>query len=266
MPEPDIARGFGDVDRSADPSAFVNYLHQARDDFVDVKQRARDALALRAGDATLDLGCGTGDELGPLAQIVGPQGRVVGVDVSDRLVAEAWARTGLIPSIHVAVGDAHALPFAEDEFSASRAERVLMHVEDPGRALAEMVRVTRAGGRVIAIEPDWDTLIIDSDDLGMARRVARAHADAIRHPDIGRRLPRLATDAGLETLGIEFTTIPIRDPERAEAVFRLRAAIDNLDDVAASSWWDAVKSTSTRRPFVAAVTAITLISRKPPRE
>src|SRR5215211_1960720 len=85
-----------------------------------------------------------------------PQGRVVGVDVSDRLVAEARTRPKETSSIHVAVGDAHALPFAEDEFSASRAERVLMHVEDPCSALAEMARVTRAGGRVIAIEPDWD--------------------------------------------------------------------------------------------------------------
>jgi len=266
MPEPDIARGFGDVDGTDEPSAFVEYLDQARDDFVELRQRARDALALRAGDSALDLGCGTGDELAPVAQIVGPQGRVVGIDVSEALVAEARARTRATPSIHVVVGDAHELPFAEGEFSASRAERVLMHLQDPGRAVAQMARVTRAGGRVVAIEPDWDTLIIDSDDLRMARRVARAQADAIRHPDIGRRLPRLATDAGLEILGVQHATTPIRDPERAEVVFRLRAAIDSLEDAAASSWWDAVKSMSTRYPFFAAVTGTTLVARKPPHE
>ncbi len=265
VPEPDIARGFRDVDGSGEPSAFVKYLDQARGDLVELGQRGRDALALRAGDAVLDVGCGTGEELRSLAQTVGPQGRVVGIDVSERLVAEARARTKQTPSIDVLLGDVHALPFAEDEFSASRAERVLMHIEDPGRALAQMARVTRAGGRVIAIEPDWDTLIIDSHDLRMARHVVRAQADAIRHPDIGRQLPRLAADAGLEILNVDHTTIVIRDPERAEDMFRLRAAIDSLQDATASSWWDAVKSRAMRQPFFAAVTGITMVARKPPR-
>ena len=265
MPEPYIARGFRDVDSSSEPSAFVEYLDAAGDDLADLKRRAIDALALRAGDATLDVGCGTGAELRSLAQIVGPQGRVVGIDRSERLVAEARARASENPIIEVVAGDAHALPFAAGEFSACRAERVLMHVEDPGTALAEMARVTRAGGRVLAIEPDWDTLIIDSDDLGMSRRVARAQADAIRHPDIGRRLPRLAADAGLMILAVEFTTIPIRNPDRAEVMFRLRSAVDSLADASASSWWDAVKRQSMRRPFFAAVTGVMMVARRPPR-
>ena len=141
MPEPDVARGFRDVDSSGDPSAFVEYLDAARDDLVDLKRRAVDGLALRAGDAMLDVGCGTGEELRSLAQIVGPQGRVVGIDRSERLVAEARARTRENPIIELVVADAHAVPFAEGEFSACRVERVLMHVEDPGTALAQMARV-----------------------------------------------------------------------------------------------------------------------------
>jgi len=265
VPEPDVARGFRDVDSSGDPSAFVEYLDAARDDLVDLKRRAVDGLALRAGDAMLDVGCGTGEELRSLAQIVGPQGRVVGIDRSERLVAEARARTRENPIIELVVADAHAVPFAEGEFSSCRVERVLMHVEDPGTALAQMARVTRAGGRVVAIEPDWDTLIIDSDDLAMARRVVRAQADAIRHPDIGRRLPRLAADAGLEILAVDYTMIPMRHPDRAEVMFRLRSAVDSLADAAASSWWDAVKRQSRERRFFAAVTGMTMVALKPPR-
>ena len=118
---------------------------------------------------------------------------------------------------------------------------------------------------MVAIEPDWDTLIIDSDDLAMARRVVRAQADAIRHPDIGRRLPRLAADAGLEILAVNYTTIPMRHPDRAEVMFRLRSAVDSLADASASSWWDAVKRQSRERRFFAAVTGMTMVALKPPR-
>jgi SAM-dependent methyltransferase len=91
---PDIARGFRDVDSSGEPSAFVEYLDGVRDDLVDLQRRAAEALGLRAGDPTLDVGCGTGEELRSLAQIVGTQGRVVGIDRSERLVEEARAERG----------------------------------------------------------------------------------------------------------------------------------------------------------------------------
>ena len=74
-----------------------------------------------------------------------------------------------------------------------------------------------------------------------------AQADAIRHPDIGTRLPRWAADAGLEILAVDYTTITIRDPDRAEVMLRLRSAVESLADASASIWWDAVKSQSVRR-------------------
>lgn len=100
----------------------------------------------------LDVGCGTGDEVRALAHAVGPRGRSVGVDASAVMVAEAQHRhaaSGL--PVAFVVGDAQHLAFADASFDRCRAERVLMHLDDPERALAEMRRVVRSGGRLSSV-------------------------------------------------------------------------------------------------------------------
>ena len=260
MPERDIGGGFRDVDSSGDARAFIAYLDEARDLLAGLKRELIAALALEPGDAVLDVGCGTGDDLTSLAAVVGPSGRVVGVDRSEELVAEARSRTRGSPGVEVLVGDAQGLPFSDGEFSAGRVERVLMHVDEPRAVLGELRRVTRPAGRVVVTEPDWDTLIVDSDDLGMARRVVRAHAERIRHPDIGRRLIRLASQAGLEVTAVTCTTIPVRDISVAEAQFQLLTAVGDVGEDA-RSWWQRLIDRSPAQPFFAAVTAVTVVTR-----
>ena len=264
MSDPDIAKGFRNVDAASETAAFASYLDAARTTLSELNYRTMSALELENGGAVLDVGCGTGDDVRRLAEIVGPHGRAVGIDLSDSLLREARARNATAPNAQFVLGDAHALPFDTHAFDASRAERVLMHVEDPAAVLAEMTRVTRPNGRVVAFEPDWDTLIIDSDDLATARRVARAQADAIRHPDIGRRLLGLATAAGLELVDVAWTTVPITDVRLAGDLFRLKAAVDALGDATASTWWRDLVDQAEERAFFAALTAIAMVCRKPP--
>jgi ubiquinone/menaquinone biosynthesis C-methylase UbiE len=262
--EYDLARGFRDVDNAADAGAFVAYLAAAKEALGEHLTRSIAALDLRPGDAVLDAGCGTGDALLALADVVGDDGRVVGVDVSSALVAEARERTaGRSSVVDVVQADLHALPFGAASFTGCRTERVLLHVEDPARAVAELARVARPGGRVVVTEPDWDTLIIDSDDLAMARRVARAAADRILQPDVARRLPRLAARAGLEVLELEFLTVAFRDPRLAVDLMCLRGAAESLDDPAAVAWWDDLERRAAREPFLAAMSVAMLVARKP---
>jgi SAM-dependent methyltransferase len=263
MAGPNIGRDFRAVDSSGDPAAFIAYLDDARRILGDLKRETIGALQLRRGDSVLDVGCGTGDDLRSLSEIVGPEGRVVGIDVSEELVAEARRRTRDHPAIDVVTADAEAMPFGAGEFAATRAERVLMHVENPAAVLAQMAFATRPGGRVVVSEPDWDTLIIDSDDVAIARRVVRAQAETIRHADIGRRLPRLASGAQLTVECVRCTTISIRDAAAADATFRLQSAVEHLDDDIVRRWWETLQSQAREGAFFAAMTGVTLIARAP---
>ena len=191
---------FTAVDRTQHPGFFARFLDEgnALASIQASKPLILDALRLQPGQIAIDVGCGTGDDVIDMARRVGARGRVVGVDVSESLIAEArrrWADSGL--PVEFRLCDAQDLDLEDASFDACRTERMLMHVPDEQRAIPEMVRVTRRGGRVGAFDCDWDTFIIDSPLKETTRTVTRSFSDAIRHGWIGRQLPRLFREHGL---------------------------------------------------------------------
>jgi demethylmenaquinone methyltransferase/2-methoxy-6-polyprenyl-1,4-benzoquinol methylase len=112
------------------------------------------ALGLRAGDRVLDLATGTGDvALEILRQE--PAAQVVGLDPSAAMLAvgrRKVAARGLDASITLLEGDAQAIPFPDGRFASTTIAFGIRNVPDRARALREMARVTRAGGRVGILE------------------------------------------------------------------------------------------------------------------
>lgn len=109
-------------------------------------------LAVPPGRRWLDVGCGTGALAQSLLEHTAP-GEVVGIDASEGYAAYARDRVR-DPRARFEVGDARALPFDDGSFDAVVSGLVLNFVPEPERAAAEMVRVTRAGGPVVAYV--WD--------------------------------------------------------------------------------------------------------------
>jgi ubiquinone/menaquinone biosynthesis C-methylase UbiE len=161
-------------------------------------------IALKLGEAALDVGCGPGTDVFDMVKRVGPSGRLVGLDASEVMIAEARRRSReLNASITFEAGGVQALPFPDGTFDVCRAERLLEHLPDAGRALAEMVRVTRPGGRVLVYDFDWDTLINDHPDKETTRTIVLSYSDSIRNGWIGRQLPRLFKEQHLKVLSID---------------------------------------------------------------
>src|SRR5262245_41637369 len=134
MKDTDVHQDFGNVDRTADPGEFVRYLDNASalEFFKSYKQKTFAALQLEEGSHVLDVGCGTGEDVQTRAQIVGPTGRVVGVDNSETMVAEARKRAeGSDLCVDYRPGDVYNLEFSDNSFDACRADRVFQHLDDP---------------------------------------------------------------------------------------------------------------------------------------
>ena len=151
---------FTQVDRSGDPDFFVRFMDETQK--LDAIQTSRklmlERIALAAGQSVLDVGCGPGTDLVDMVELVGPAGRLAGLDASEVMIAEARRRAlDLHLPISFEVGEVQALPFPNDTFDVCRAARLLEHLPDAERALAEMVRVTRPGGRIAVFDFDWDT-------------------------------------------------------------------------------------------------------------
>jgi SAM-dependent methyltransferase len=113
---------------------------------------ARELLELRPGGAAtvVDVACGTGNFTRELAPIAGSRGLVVGIDVSETMLARAvedTQRAGLRNVAYVR-GDAEALPFVDGAFEAVCCFAALHLFSDPMRALDRIRAVLRPGGRV----------------------------------------------------------------------------------------------------------------------
>jgi len=172
---------------------------------------------LKSGDTLLDIGCGPGTITADLAMLVTP-GRVTALETGEPALdlARAEIRRRGLDTVGFAVGDVHALEFADDTFDVVHAHQVLQHVGDPVTALREMRRVTRPGGLIAVRDSDysaftWFPQLPGLDEwLALYLRVARGNGG---EPDAGRRLLAWAHAAGLSDATATSSTWCFATPE-----------------------------------------------------
>jgi ubiquinone/menaquinone biosynthesis C-methylase UbiE len=255
----DIPRAFAEGHASGGSEVLSTFLDAVSAVMAQQKRETIDAMDLRAGDAGLDVGCGTGDEVRLIAERVGPSGRAVGVDVNEGLLATARERTPGDLEVLFLLADARALPFADGEFAAARVERALQHMADPSGAIAEMARVVRPGGRVVALEPDWETLVISSRDDCTTRAIRDDLLARAVSPTIGRNLGQFFADAGIVVETVRAQALVIRDPATATRLFLLDDAAKRVGTDAANQWLAAVSKDTPESGFCTALTQFAVI-------
>jgi ubiquinone/menaquinone biosynthesis C-methylase UbiE len=225
-------------------------------------------LGVQAGHHLLDVGCGTGEDVRALARLVGSNGRVVGLDIREELIAEARKRAA-DTEVKFYVGDIYRLNFADNTFDGCRADRVFQHLSDPHKAVVEMMRVVRSGSSVVVADPDWETLVIDSADRAVTRRILNFNCSFFAHGWMGRQLPGLFRRAGLR----EVTTIPVThvvtDFALADHLFFLQDTVKEaqaaglITNSEVIAWLDDLTRASREGCFFSALTLFVVGGRKP---
>jgi ubiquinone/menaquinone biosynthesis C-methylase UbiE len=123
--------------------------------FLDTRTLRTDqrrlAGLLEPGMSVLDVGCGSGAITRGIADAVGPGGRVVGIDISEQLLALALSTHRDPPNLTFEIADVTRHRY-RDEFDVVTASRVLQWLADPRAALASMVAAARPGGQVIVLD------------------------------------------------------------------------------------------------------------------
>lgn len=122
---------------------FVPLLRHCSDRCIDL-------LDLKPGERVLDVATGTGVAALMAAERVGPAGRVLATDISQKMVEAARAEAGRrgLRNMEFERVDAEELAFPDGAFDAATCVLGLMYPADPDRAMHQMCRVLRAGGRV----------------------------------------------------------------------------------------------------------------------
>jgi SAM-dependent methyltransferase len=114
-------------------------------------------LGIQRGDQAVDIGCGPHGILDLLSELVGPSGKVVGIEQSEstvRLARQFIARQKL-RNVEVLHGDAKATGLPRASFNLVHARLVLVNVPEPQRVVEEMIALARPGAVVASHEADW---------------------------------------------------------------------------------------------------------------
>ena len=167
-------------------------------DVVEQRRIFRTVLALRPGERVLDIGSGPGFLASEMAQDVGRDGAISGIDFSECMLAiarqcdldERSAPT------EFQLAEARSLPFADASFDAAVSTQVYEYVDDMPAALNEAHRVLTPGGRLVVLDTDWDTIVWHTSAPERMRRVLAVWEEHLADPRLPRTLPGLLRDAG----------------------------------------------------------------------
>lgn len=184
--------------------------------FRPIAEGLVDRLAVQQGERVLDIGCGRGAALAPLARAVGPTGRALGIDLAPRMVELTARDLRDLPQVEVRVADASAPGLPAGSFDVIASSLVLFFLPDPAAAVRS-----------------WTELLVEGGRLGVATFGPQderwARIDALFGPYLppsmsdartsGRRGP-FASDEGVARLLTDGGLTGVRTTHRtAEAVF-----------------------------------------------
>jgi len=197
-------------------AALVDRSYQTPE-IVNQRLRTLSAIALRRGESVLDAGCGTGLLLEQEALAVGNEGCAEGVDFSEDMLERASSRCADMPQVHLQQGNIETLPFEDASFDAASCTQTLLYVENLDKALCELHRVLKPGGRVAVLETDWSGAILNSHDQALTQRIFGAWDVALVNPNLPKQLRPLLLGLGFGALQVE--AIPILNSSYSENSF-----------------------------------------------
>lgn len=158
-----------------------------------------DLAEIQPGDAVLDLGAGAGLDAFTARHITGPEGRVVGVDMTPEMIQKARANAASLGFENVAFvkGDIEALPLEDAQFDVVISNCVLNLVPDKSTAFAEMRRVLRPGAHFCVSD-----IVVRGTLPEEVRRSAEMYAGCVGGAIEEREYLDLLREAGFEDVTV----------------------------------------------------------------
>jgi len=163
-----------------------------------VERRARilAALDLKAGMHVLDVGSGPGHQVYEIAQVIGSDGHIEGVDSAEASVEIGRRRCAGLENSSFALGDAYSLPYDDGTFDAAMSSQVFEYLDDVPKALAEMFRVLKPGGRILIHGTGWGALLWHSGDPERMSRIMSIWDGHLADPRMPETMATKLKDVG----------------------------------------------------------------------
>jgi ubiquinone/menaquinone biosynthesis C-methylase UbiE len=143
---------------SADGKGLMyEYLRKAQSSVISL-------LETKENMSFLDIGCGTGWAIGQAAKAIGANGTFYGVDLSPKMIDKAKENFNGYPNFHFIVCSSESIQLDDNMFDAIICTNSFHHYLNPGKAMGEMYRLLRGGGKLYILDPTADTWTIKFAD------------------------------------------------------------------------------------------------------
>lgn len=237
-----------------------------------LKEQSYAQMEIAPGATLLDAGCGPGVDTVPLARLAGATGHVIGIDSDRTMLAEADAAAraaDCYDRVDHIEASALNLPFDDGSVDACRAERLLQVLapQFEAKVVAELVRVTRPGGRIVLVDADWSSAGVDFPDPRLERRLMEFFTLRMRPNGIaGRRLYALCRELHLEDIRMEIVPMPQRrleDTPFGDWLTNTATEQNVISPAEARLWLDELGLRESRDCFHACVNMVIVSGRKP---
>ena len=186
-------------------------------DVVAQRCETLSVLSLRPGERVLDIGSGPGLLAYDMAKTVGKAGRLCGLDISESFLDMAKNRCAEMPWAEFHAGEATDLPFEDGAFDAAVSTQVYEYVPGIEKALRELHRILRPGGRALIIDTDWDSIVCHTSDPERHARILKAWDEHLHDPYLPKTLGPKLRQAGFDVQ--RRSIIPILNAERHPNTF-----------------------------------------------
>lgn len=188
-----------DLKFDADMARLQQALAQCHD-MVVRRTAMLNVLALKSGESVLEFGCGGGFYSYEAAQFVGPTGRVSGIDISEDQISAARERCKELSHVEFQVANILDTPFDDEQFDVAFGVQVLEYVSDVDRAITEVSRIMRMGGRFSVLATNWSSLVWNSDDPERMQRVLDVWDSHAPFPNLPAILPERLRSHGFQVI------------------------------------------------------------------
>lgn len=233
---------------------------------VEFREFVYGQIPIRPDDSVLSVGCGPGFETEAIAERLGEEGTLTGIDVNEATLAAAEERCSDLSQVSFQQGDITDLPVADESHDLAIAKQVFYAVSDVEAALEELARVVKPGGRVAATAVDRRAHITHTPTDRM-ERADEVYRSRMSERQLGTRLVGLLPEAGLtveEVLPRAKTQTELNDQvEHGIEVQRgFLEASDAFDDEEVDAWEQELRELAEAGQFLSCSTTFLYIARK----
>mgnify|MGYP001065809758 CR=1 FL=1 len=186
----------------------IEYLEKTTQLLKEIKEKSYERFLNIEEGHIADIGCGTGQDVINLAQLIPGNVKVTGVDIEDAMIRKAEELAQGMEKVAFVKANVEELPFDHEALHGLRNERLIQHVHDPLQAFREFNRVLKPGASLVIVETDWSSISLYCGLPGMANRIKDFYANHnVANGSVALELDTLLLQTGFRD--IEFNVYPL---------------------------------------------------------